>query len=73
MYLLCNIDLQWQPDPQREHPGLRDYFFNLFKNELISRKFNFDIVSGQGTERLKYSIRIIDKFIKNNNDFANTN
>ncbi|MCK4361633.1 MAG: ATP-binding protein, partial [Bacteroidales bacterium] len=73
LYLLCNIDLQWQPDPQREHPQLRDYFLNLFKNELINRKFNFDIVSGQSTERFKNAIRIIDKFIKNNNDFANTN
>ena len=73
LYLLCNIDLQWQPDPQREHPQLRDYFLNLFKNELINRKFNFDIISGQITERLKNAIRIIDKFIKNNNDFTNTN
>ncbi len=73
LYLLCNIDLQWQHDPQREHPGLRDYFFNLFKNELINRKFNFDIVSGQSYERSKNAIRIIDKFIKNYNDFTNTN
>jgi nicotinamide riboside kinase len=28
--LLCNTDIPWEPDPLREHPELRRYFFILF-------------------------------------------
>ena len=34
LYLLPYIDLPWKYDPQREHPHLREYFFNLYEKEL---------------------------------------
>ena len=38
LYLLMDIDLPWEYDLQREHPEKREYFFNLFKEELEKRK-----------------------------------
>lgn len=62
-YLLCNIDLDWEPDPQREHPNLRQYFFDLYKQELEKRDFNFGIVSGKGDERLQNAIKLLNNLL----------
>ncbi len=61
LYLLCDIDLPWEYDPQREHPDLRSHFFNLYHEELKRRKLNFKIVSGIGEERIKNAIELIEK------------
>ena len=53
LYLLCDIDLPWESDPQREHPHLRKHLFNLYKQELESRNLNFKIISGEKNERFK--------------------
>ncbi|MFC2113795.1 AAA family ATPase [Bacteroidota bacterium] len=63
-YLLCNIDIPWESDPQREHPELRKYFFGLYKSELISRGFNFEIISGNAKNRLQSAVALINN-IKN--------
>lgn len=60
LYLLCDIDLPWEADPQREHPDLREYFFEKYRKELKSHKFNYKIVSGSGKERLDNAIKLID-------------
>ena len=52
LYLLTDIDLPWGPDPLREHPDLRQYFFHLYKNLLEERKVNYAVISGVGEERL---------------------
>ena len=62
LYLLCDINLPWEFDPQREHPHLRNHFFNLYLKELKNRKFNFKIVSGTGDERIKNAIELIEKY-----------
>lgn len=61
LYLLTNIDIPWEKDPQREHPHLREYFFGLYLKNLKSRTLPFNIISGLKEERLMNSIRIIDK------------
>jgi len=63
LYLLCNIDLPWMPDPQREHPDKRNYFFNLYENELKKRKLPYKIISGIGEDRLKNAIEVINQCI----------
>ena len=62
LFLLCDIDLRWEDDPQREHPYERDYLFNLYKKELTSRDFPFFVISGFGKERLNNAIRAIETF-----------
>lgn len=53
LYLLTNIDLPWQNDPLREHPlpEQRQYFFEIYKDIVVSKGVAFGIVSGIGQER----------------------
>lgn len=60
IYLLCNMDIPWQHDPQRENPNERSELFSIYQNELESRNLYFEIVSGTGIDRLNNAIRIID-------------
>ena len=59
-YLLPDIDMPWEPDPQREHPQLREYFFNLYEKELQAWQKSYTIISGTGNERLQNAIKTID-------------
>ncbi len=63
LYLLMNVDLPWEADPQREHPHLREYFFNLYEQELIKRKLPYKIISGIGEVRLQNAIRAVKEMI----------
>jgi len=60
LYLLCDVDLPWVADPLREHPEKRQYFFDLYYNELKSRGLNFRVISGSGEERINNAIEVID-------------
>ncbi len=64
LYLLCDIDLPWQTDPQREHPHLRRELFNIYLDELNSYNFPFEIISGLGSQRLMNAVNAINKLIK---------
>ena len=64
LYLLCDIDLPWIPDPQREHPHLREYFFNLYKAELDTRQWPYAIISGKEFRRVDNAIKVIDKILQ---------
>jgi len=59
LILLTDIDLPWQPDPLREHPNEREYFFDLYKNELEQSGARFFVVSGFGEVRTQKAIEII--------------
>lgn len=61
LFLLCNIDLEWVADPQREHPDKREFLFNLYFESLISRTVPFEVVSGNGINRVKKAIEAIEK------------
>jgi NadR type nicotinamide-nucleotide adenylyltransferase len=56
LYLLCDIDLPWEPDAQREHPDLRQFFFDWYKRELEDYGFPFAVVRGQAAERLQHAV-----------------
>ncbi len=62
LFLLCDVDLPWEYDKQREHPDLRDYFFEWYKKELIDYGFPFEIIRGTGKRRLEQAIAAIDGF-----------
>lgn len=59
LYLLCDIDLPWVQDLQREHPTLRKHFFNKYECELQNMGFDYRVVSGLGKERLNNAIKFI--------------
>jgi NadR type nicotinamide-nucleotide adenylyltransferase len=55
-YLLTDIDLPWRPDPQREHPDLREHFFEIYECYLEQRNLPYEIVRGIEGDRLKSAI-----------------
>lgn len=63
LYLLCNIDIPWESDPQREHPHLREYLFTLYYREMRKRNWTFHIVSGLGDQRLHQAIKFIENWL----------
>jgi NadR type nicotinamide-nucleotide adenylyltransferase len=61
LHLLTNIDTPWEFDPQREHPHLREYFFEKYRTELENEKLPYTIISGTGNIRNQQAIEAIDK------------
>jgi len=59
LYLLMDIDLPWQEDPLREHPHQRKTLFNRYYQELAQKEFPFEVISGQGNQRLQNAIKVI--------------
>jgi len=60
LYLLCDTDLPWHNDPQREYPHLRRFFFDWFASELSRLNFPFKIISGIGELRLQAAIDAVE-------------
>lgn len=60
MYLLCYPDIEWEPDVLRENPDNRKYLFDLYIKELEYFKFNYRVVNGKGSERLKNAIKFVN-------------
>jgi NadR type nicotinamide-nucleotide adenylyltransferase len=66
LYLLCQIDLPWEYDPLREHPGQRQFLFDFHTRELIGTGRPFRIISGLGTQRLNNAVSAIDQLFGSN-------
>ena len=60
LYLLCDIDLEWKEDSQRENPNDREHLLNLYRESLDKRNIKYYIISGQGEERINNAIEIIN-------------
>ena len=58
-YLLMDIDLPWQPDPQREHPDKRQKLFEMYQDEITSSGVPFIIISGTGSQRFQSAVNFI--------------
>ena len=50
--LLCDIDIPWKPDPQREHPQSRKEIFDIYKNYLGENEIPYTLVQGIEGDRL---------------------
>ncbi len=61
LYLLCNTDLPWEYDPQRENPGEREELFSIYLEELMQLKVEYAIISGTGRERTENAILAVEK------------
>ena len=60
LYLLCDVDLPWVEDPLREHPHMREYFFNIYVNALEEASVPYGIIRGSGKERLNQAIKTME-------------
>lgn len=56
-FLLTDIDMPWEPDPLREHPHMREYFFNVYRNYLEGNRFPYLKVVGNRQERLSLAVK----------------
>ena len=60
--LLCDIDLPWVYDRQRENPYDRDRLLFLYQQSFEEREVAYFMVDGVGELRLKNAIEIINRF-----------
>lgn len=67
LHLLANIDLPWQPDPLREHPNKRQFFFDWYLRNLNQAGVPYAIISGQGPQRVLNAQQAIDSFFEQKN------
>lgn len=62
-YLLLNIDLPWQEDPQRDFPHMREHFMAIWHKELKNLGADYVVISGI-EDRLQNAITAIDNFLE---------
>lgn len=55
-FLLTDIDLPWEPDPLREHPQMRDYFFSIYREYLIDNGLPYSLISGEHEQRMEKAL-----------------
>jgi NadR type nicotinamide-nucleotide adenylyltransferase len=59
-YLLCNIDLPWEYDPQRENATERKELFEIYLTTLKTANYPFSIINGEGSLRILNAREFID-------------
>tara|TARA_B100001173_G_C15963329_1_gene536666 strand:- start:747 stop:1262 length:516 start_codon:yes stop_codon:yes gene_type:complete len=60
VYLLCNPDIPWEYDPQRENPDDRLDLFNTYENKIKSLGVEYHIIEGEIPKRFESAKRIIN-------------
>lgn len=60
LYLLCDIDIEWRADGQRDMPEGREYMQGLFVKELQRLNISFHNIRGDIERRKAKAISIID-------------
>jgi len=63
--ILLGVDIPWQPDPLREHPHLRQHFYNLYQRELRERMAPFAEIWGDADSRFQEACFLVDELLKN--------
>lgn len=63
LVLLMGVDVPWEPDPLREHPHLRQHFYNLFRGELTAARINFAEIWGPPARRFAEARLLVDALL----------
>ena len=64
LFLVCNTDLPWVPDPVRENGGkMREVLMEMYIKEINAIGVPFELVYGYGEERLDYAVRAVKAYI----------
>lgn len=64
LYLLMDIDVPWIDDGERFPEIIRKWHFNRIKKELIDKKLNYKIITGNYEKRFEKAVNIINEFKK---------
>ncbi len=60
LYLLMRPDIDWQPDPQREHPNYRVELFEMYREVLQNGDTPYVVIEGNYKKRFKAAMQVID-------------
>ena len=63
LYLLTYIDIPWQDDPLREHPGKREELFQIYEAELKSQNAPVVQIKGSREIRRQTAVEAIDRLL----------
>lgn len=64
LFLVCDTNLPWEPDPVRENGGeQREILQSRYIKELESYNFKYKIVSGIGEKRFRAALKEVEKLI----------
>jgi NadR type nicotinamide-nucleotide adenylyltransferase len=63
LYLLTYIDIPWEQDPQREHPGKREQLFEIYRQEMLNQSTPFVEIKGERNQRRETAVSAIKKLI----------
>jgi NadR type nicotinamide-nucleotide adenylyltransferase len=64
LYLLTNIDIPWEEDPQREHPRKREELYRMYLEEMKNQTVPFVEIKGEGEARTAIAIQAVEKILK---------
>jgi len=58
LYLITDIDIPWEEDPQREHPDpeMRSYFMKMYENTISKTDVPYIVLRGDHKTRTKMAI-----------------
>jgi NadR type nicotinamide-nucleotide adenylyltransferase len=63
LYLLCDIDVPWTPDAQRDRPGERPAMHELFRQALTEGGFPYRVIRGGWRERFLAARLAIEELV----------
>jgi len=64
LFIICDYDLPWIPDPVRENGGeQRKILFERYCEEIKLFGFNYKIVSGMGDDRKNNAIKLVSSIL----------
>ncbi len=66
LYLLTNIDMPWEEDPQREYPApeMREYFYNIYKDIVLQSGVPFVDIHGSYEQREKLAVTAVEQLLR---------
>lgn len=59
LYLLCDIDVPWEPAPQRDRGHLREHMHQLFADELAALGVRTVLIHGSWSERWAIAVTAV--------------
>jgi NadR type nicotinamide-nucleotide adenylyltransferase len=63
-YLLTNVDLPWEDDPQREHPDKREKLYAIYRNEMLNQSVPFTEIKGEREARRAIAVAVVKNLLK---------
>lgn len=64
LYLLTYVDVPWEDDPQREHPGKRQELYDIYLNELKNQPVPFVEIKGERELRRQVAVNAVEKMLQ---------